>query len=403
LTLFLTFKVALRALLSNKLRTALTMLGIIIGVGAVIAMLSIGNGARYLVEQRIESLGTNAVFVWPGYRRGRNRGADGQQAKLTVEDWKAVDNLPEVAASTPLIFAYGELVNGSNSFSCTIYGTTPVYMIQKNWAPVLGRYFNQREIQSAENVVVLGSEIREELFGAVDPVGQVIRVKNLPFKVVGVLEERGSAGYGSRDNSVMIPYTTLMKKVERRDTISYISLSARSRQDVKELERVAVDFLNRRYNIEDPDNGGFGAFNQQEASEKAAESTKIFSMLLGGIASISLVVGGIGIMNIMLVSVTERTREIGIRMAVGARGRDILAQFLIEAMVLSLLGGAFGVLLGAGLSKMIANFAGWPPIISPGSVILAFGTSAGIGIFFGFYPALSASRLDPIQALRHEA
>jgi putative ABC transport system permease protein len=378
------------------------MLGIVIGVAAVIAMLSIGSGARHLVEQKIESLGTNAVFVWPGHRRGRNRGGEGNEAELTVEDWKAVDRLPEVAASAPVIFSFGELVYGNANWSCSIHGSTPVYMLQKSWAPTSGRYFNDREIQSAENVVVLGSEVRKELFGASDPVGRMIRIKNLPFKVVGVLEERGSSGYGSRDNSVIIPYTTLMKKLDRRHTVSYLSLSAPSRDHVKKLEKVAVDFLNQRYHIEDPDNGGFGAFNQAEASEKADESTKIFSMLLGGIASISLVVGGIGIMNIMLVSVTERTREIGIRMAVGARGRDILAQFLTEAVVLSLMGGAFGILFGIGLCRLIAGFAGWPPIISPESVLLSFGTSAGIGIFFGFYPALSASRLDPIEALRHE-
>lgn len=378
------------------------MLGIIIGVAAVIAMLSIGSGARYLVEQKIQSLGTNAVFVWPGHRRGRSRGAEGSEAKLTVKDWKAVDRLPEVAASTPMIFSYGEVVNGPANWTCSIYGTTPVYLYQKNWDVESGRVFNDREIQSADNVALLGQEVKQELFGASDPVGQTIRIKNQPFRVVGYLTERGSAGYGSRDNSILIPYTTLMKKLDRRDTISYISLSARSRDEVKDLERVAVDFLNQRYNIEDPDNGGFGAFNQAEASEKADESTKIFSMLLGGIASISLIVGGIGIMNIMLVSVTERTREIGIRMSVGARGRDILAQFLVESIVLSVLGGALGILFGVMLCRLIAGFAGWPPIVSPESVILSFGTSAAIGIFFGFYPAFTASRLDPIEALRHE-
>jgi putative ABC transport system permease protein len=399
---FLTFRIAFRALSSNKLRTTLTMLGIIIGVAAVIAMLSIGSGARYLVEQKIQSLGTNAVFIWPGHKRGRNRGAEGNENKLTVADWKAVDRLPEVASSSPMVFGAGELIYGSASWSCSIHGCTPVYLYQKNWAVESGRVFNEREIRSAENVVLLGSEVRRELFGASDPVGLTIRIKNLPFKVIGVLTELGSAGYGSRDNSVVIPYTTLMTKLDRRDTLSYLSLSAHSRSEVKKLEKVVVDFLNERYHVQDTENGGFGAFNQAEASDAADKSTKIFSMLLGGIASISLVVGGIGIMNIMLVSVNERTREIGIRMAVGARGIDILAQFLVEAVALSLLGGAFGVLLGFGLAHMIAGFAGWPPIVTLESVILSFGTSAVIGIFFGFYPAFSASRLDPIQALRHE-
>ncbi len=398
----LTFRIALRALSSNKLRTVLTMLGIIIGVAAVIAMLSIGSGARHLIDKRIESMGTNAVFVWPGFKRGRNRGTEGSGVKLTVEDWKAVDRLPEVASSAPIVFSSGELIYGSANWTCSIQGTTSVYFYQKDWAFESGRPFSQREIQAAENVVVLGSTVRAELFGASDPVGSTIRIKNLPFKVIGVLAELGSSGHGSRDNTAMIPYTTLMKKLERRDTISYLSLSAHSREDVKRLEKVATGFLNARYNIEDPDNGGFGAFNQAEASDAAAQSTKIFSMLLGGIASISLVVGGIGIMNIMLVSVNERTREIGIRMAVGARGRDIMSQFLVEAMALSLLGGALGVLLGFGLSHLIASFAGWPPIVTAESVLISFGTSAGIGVFFGFYPAFLASRLDPIQALRHE-
>lgn len=398
----LTLRIAFKALFSNKLRTVLTMLGIIIGVAAVIAMLSIGNGAKYLVEQRIESLGTNAVFVWPGHRRGRNRGADGNEARLSVDDWKAVDRLPEVADSTPMVYGSGDLIVGNRNWSCSIYGVNNIYFRQKSWNLESGRFFTEREIQSGANVVILGSEVRRELVGASDLVGQTIRIKKLPFKVIGILEEKGSSGFGSDDNTALVPYTTLMKKLDRRDYISYISLSAHSRQEVKSLEKIAVDFLNQRHNVTDPDNGGFGAFNQAEASERADESTKIFSTLLGGIASISLLVGGIGIMNIMLVSVTERTREIGIRMAVGARGIDILSQFLVEAVALSVAGGAFGVLLGYGLCRVIAGFAGWPPIVSLDSIVLAFGTSAFIGIFFGFYPALSAARMDPIEALRHE-
>ena len=398
----LTFRIAIKALTANKLRTVLTMLGIIIGVGAVIAMLSIGSGARYMVEQRIQSLGTNAVFIWPGHRRGRNRGADGNQAQLTVDDWQALQRLPEVAAAAPIVPTAGEIVYGNANWSCTIYGTTPVYIYQKDWPVASGRLFNDREIQSADNVAVIGEQVRKELFGSADPVGETIRIKNRPYKVIGLMTETGVSGYGNKDNTVFVPYTTLMKKLQRTEYLRFLSLSAHSREEVKSLEKIAVDFLNQRHNIEDPDNGGFGAFNQAEATEAADKSTAIFSMLLGGIASISLVVGGIGIMNIMLVSVTERTREIGIRMAVGARGRDILAQFLVEAMVLSLLGGAAGILLGSGLARIIAGFAGWPPIVSAGSVALAFGTSAGIGIFFGFYPAYAASRLDPIEALRHE-
>lgn len=402
MNVWLTFRVALRALASNKLRTVLTMLGIVIGVAAVIAMLSIGSGARYLVEQRIQSLGTNAVFVWPGWRRGRDRGGDTKQASITVEDWRVLSGLPEVASAAPMVMSSGELVSGNNNWNCSIYGSSPEWLIQKNRTLSSGRVFNEREIQSADNVIILGEETRKELFGAVDPVGQNIRVRNLPFKVIGVLNEVGTSGFGSNDSMGLVPYTTAMSKLSRQTHLDYLSLSAHSRGEVKRLEKVAIEFLNQRHNVADPKDGGFEAFNQAEASEKADESTKIFSALLGGIASISLVVGGIGIMNIMLVSVTERTREIGIRMAVGARGRDVLAQFLTEAIVLSLLGGAVGILCGYGLTRLIASFAGWPPILSTESIVLAFGTSAGIGIFFGFYPAFSASKLDPIQALRHE-
>lgn len=373
------------------------MLGIIIGVAAVIAMLSIGSGARFLMEQRIQTLGTNAVYVWPGWKKSTSRGGEERSMKLTVEDWKAVERLPEVASAAPMVFSYGDLIYGTNNWSCMCYGTTATYAEQRSLELKSGRMFNSREVQSGENVIVLGSNPNRELFGAADAVGTTIRFKNLPFKVIGVLPESGS-----RDDMVLIPYTTLMKKVDRGDSLGYLSLSARSREEVKELERKVIAFLNLRANIEDPDNGGFEAFNQAEVSEKADESTRIFSMLLGGIASISLLVGGIGIMNIMLVSVTERTREIGIRMSVGARGRDILAQFLVEAIALSVLGGLLGVLFGFGISSVIARFAGWPTIVSTGSIVLSFGTSVVIGVFFGFYPAYSASKLDPIQALRHE-
>jgi putative ABC transport system permease protein len=399
---WLTFRIALRALVRNKLRTVLTMLGIVIGVGAVIAMLSIGNGAKLAVEERIAGMGTNSVHVWPGFRRGRNRGAAGSSLKLTVADWKAVAALPEVMNSCPMATSSAQLVAGSANWSCSVIGTTPSYLEVRSWPLAAGRMFTESEINAAANVAVLGSEVRKELFGSADPVGEDIRIGNLPFRVVGLLTEKGSSGFGSRDNSVLVPYTTQMRKIDGSDSLSYMSLQAHTRDEVKPLEAIVVDFLNERYRVTDPENGGFGAFNMAEVSEMAGESTRIFSMLLGGIASVSLLVGGIGVMNIMLVSVTERIREIGIRMAIGARGRDILGQFLMEAIVLSLSGGALGVLLGLGVSHLIGKVAGWPSVVSEQSILLAFGTSAAIGIFFGFYPALSASRLDPIQALRND-
>ncbi len=398
----MTLRIALQALARNKLRTLLTMLGMIIGVAAVIAMLSIGTGAQMMVKERMEAMGTNPIHISPVWRRGRGRGggAGGSRTLMTVKDWKAVDALPEVMTSCPMVTNSAQLIYGSSNWSTSVYGTTEGYLVVRNWEVTEGRFFNQSEIDTAANVVVLGAEARNELFGSADAVGETIRIKNLPFKVIGLLQEKGNSGGGSRDNSVVIPYTTDMQKVSGQDYLDYMSCAAPDRDKAKALEKVVVDFLNQRHRVEDAEDGGFEAQSLAEASKAADESTEIFKMLLGGIASVSLLVGGIGIMNIMLVSVTERVREIGIRMAVGARGQDILAQFLTEAVVLSLVGGGMGVLLGWGISTVVAKLVGWPAIVSASSVILAFGTSAFIGIFFGFYPALSASKLDPIEALR---
>ncbi len=402
MTPWLTLRVALRALVRNKLRTALTMLGLIIGVAAVIAMLSIGNGAKLSMEQRLSSMGTNSVHVFPGFRRGSQRGAEGTGIKITVADWKAVSRLPEVANSAPMGEGRGAVIAGNTNWSTSVVGTSPSYLAVRNSTLESGRMFSESEVSSAANVMVIGTEVKRQLFGAADPVGESVRLKNLPFKIIGVLQEKGTGGFGSQDNQILIPYTTYISKWSGEDRIGSISLQAHSSSEVQALEDLVIDFLNDRYNVVDPENGGFRAFNQEQISQMLGESTRIFTLLLGGIASISLLVGGIGVMNIMLVSVTERVREIGIRMAIGARGRDILAQFLMESVVLSLSGGILGVFLGTGVSRVIASVAGWPSVVSQESVLLAFCTSVAIGIFFGFYPAVSASRLDPIQALRHE-
>jgi putative ABC transport system permease protein len=395
-------RIAMRALLRNKLRSSLTMLGIIIGVAAVIAMLSIGNGAKLSMEDRISSMGTNSVHIFPGFRRGRARGAEGGGVKVTVADWKAVAALPEVANSCPMGSTSAQMVVGSANWSTSVVGTTASYLEVRNWSLESGRIFTESEVNSAANVIVLGAEVRRELFGAADPLGETIRVNNLPFRVIGLLVEKGSGGFGSQDNQTLVPYTTYMRKVEGTDRLDYLSLTARSADEVQATEDLVIDFLNDRYRVTDPEDGGFRAFNMAQVSEMLGASTRIFTLLLGGIASVSLLVGGIGVMNIMLVSVTERVREIGIRMAIGARGVDILAQFLMESVVLSLSGGVLGVAVGQGVSHLIAKMAGWPSVVSQQSIVLAFGTSVAIGVFFGFYPALSASRLDPIQALRHE-
>ena len=399
MTLFLTFRVAIKALGRNKLRTTLTMLGIIIGVAAVVAMLSIGSGAQAAVTQNLSELGVNTLEVYPGFRRGRHRGASGSERKLVVADWKAISRLPEVQASFPQVSANAGLVYGSANWSSGIKGTSPDYFRVMNWPVVNGRYFTESESNGAALVAVLGKKVARELFGGTDPVGETVRIKGFPFRVIGILKEKGGSAWRNQDDVVIVPYRTVISRIKGEDSLNSITLQARSPEEVKILEKVAVEFLNDRYRITDKA-AGFSAYNQAEASSVVGDSTKVFSMLLGGVASVSLLVGGVGIMNIMLVSVTERVREIGIRMAVGARGRDILTQFLTEAVVISLVGGAAGIALGAGIANWVAGLAGWPFIVSESAIVLAFGTSAFIGIFFGFYPAYRASKLDPIEALR---
>jgi putative ABC transport system permease protein len=404
MNLWFTVRIACRALLRNRLRSLLTMLGIIIGVAAVISMLSIGNGAQIAMQSSIEKMGTNTITIEPGYRRGGMRGVSGSGNKLVEADWLAIASLPGIQASSPVCGTWGTIVYGNANWNTELSGVAEQYDLITNWSLQSGRMFNEAEVRGGHNVVVLGTQVRDELFGAADPVGATIRIQNFPFRVIGLLTEKGdsSGGWGSQDNRVLIPYTTVRARLTGSDQFQSIIVKAESADDIEDLQFVIKDILNTRYKVKNPEKDGFQTESSAEASETAAESAKVFSYLLGGIASVSLLVGGIGIMNIMLVSVTERIREIGIRMAVGARGRDILGQFLVEAIVLSLIGGGLGVALGSGISIAIARMAQWPAVISQASILLAFGTSAFIGIFFGFYPALSASQLDPIEALRSE-
>lgn len=399
MTPWLTIKVAVKALTRNKLRTSLTMLGIIIGVGAVVAMLSIGAGAQSAVEKNLSAMGVNTIELAPGFRRGRARGAGGSERQLVVADWKAVSRLPEVKYSFPLVNQGSQLVYGSSNWNSTVVGTSPEYFLIQNWDAEKGRLFTDSESNGGALVCVLGKKVARELFGGTDPVGETVRIKGFPFRVIGVLSEKGGGAWNNRDDTVVAPYLAVISRLKGTDRLNSITVQAHSAEEVEKLESTALQFLNDRYRITDK-KAGFQSYNRAEAASVVGDSTKVFSMLLGGVASVSLLVGGIGIMNIMLVSVTERVKEIGIRMAVGARGKDILSQFILEAVLISVAGGALGIALGSAISHWVSKLADWPFIVSADAVALAFCTSAGIGIFFGFYPAYRASKLDPIEALR---
>ncbi|MEW6283922.1 MAG: ABC transporter permease [Candidatus Eremiobacterota bacterium] len=394
----MTLRVAWRALMRNKMRTLLTMLGIIIGVAAVIAMLSVGNGARMSVENQISKMGTNTIMFFPGStRRGGIRTGQGTR-ELTLEDWQAVQTLPNVAAAAPVMRGDARVIYGAQNWPTQYYGTTSEFFYVRNWPAVAGRTFTTGEVQAGAAVAVLGKTTADNLFGAADPVGEVVRVGSVPCEVVGVMLEKGEG----RDDLIVIPYTLAQRRMQRAAWLNQIVVSARYPDRVQATQDQVMKLLRQRHRVADDDEDAFFAFNQAEVSRTAGETTRVFALLLGSIASVSLLVGGIGIMNIMLVSVTERIREIGIRMAVGARARDILLQFLVEAVVLSLIGGLIGVMLGVGIAVVLAGVFGWPTGVSHVAILLSFTFSGMVGIFFGFYPALQASRLDPIQALRHE-
>ena len=401
-------KVAYRSLRANKMRSILTMLGMIIGVAAVIAMVAIGAGANERISAQIASIGSNLIMILPGSTTsGGLRSGFGGAPTLTMGDARAIGKeLPSVGLATPTIRNASPVVYGNQNWSTIIQGVTPEFFQIREWMLTAGRYFTAAEVDSAAKVVVLGQTVSDNLFGEENPIGKIVRIKRVPFTVVGKLERKGQSPQGQdQDDVVVIPITTAQKKLfgsVHIGTVGVILVQAVDGPSVKDAEKQTTDLLRQRHRIgpgQDPD---FSVRNLSEMLAVAEASTRIMSLLLGAIASVSLLVGGIGIMNIMLVSVTERTREIGIRMAVGARERDILLQFLIEALVLAVTGGSIGILAGVGGSWIISRFAGWSTLVSPGAILLAFGFSAAVGIFFGFYPARKASRLDPIEALRYE-
>ncbi len=403
-----TSRIALRALSRNKMRSFLTALGIIIGVGAVIAMVSLGEGAKKGVEERFNSLGTNLLNVFPGSRNrhGISSGGGGWQS-LKVEDAEAIAvQCDAVKYVSPSASTRAQVIYANKNWNTSVQGVGARYPEVRNWEIAAGTFFDESQVTAAAKVCVLGVEVKKSLFEDEDPLGKVIRVKGIPFRVLGVLKSKGEAGgFFNRDDIIVVPYTTVMKRLSREDHINSIDVQAVSMERTAEAQRQIEELLRTRHKIAPGAEDDFQVRNMAEIAEGAAQSTAIMGILLGSIAAISLLVGGIGIMNIMLVSVTERIREIGIRMAVGAREKDILLQFLTEAVVLSFLGGALGVIFGIASSKLlkfIPIFAEWKTVVSPGAILLAFAFSASVGIFFGFYPARKASKLDPIEALRYE-
>jgi len=403
-------RIALRSLRVNKLRSALTMLGIIIGVGAVIAMVAVGAGASARVAEQIQSLGSNLIIVLSGsVTAGGVRIGQGSQLTITEDDAAAIAReVPAVQVAAPSMRGTAQVVFGNLNWSTGIQGVTADYFEARDWIVLNGRPIIPEDIDGATKVALLGQTTAANLFGDADPVGQIIRIKKVPFTVIGTLDRKGQNSWGQdQDDVLLIPISTAKKKVLGKSNsnpraVQAISVKVRPGEDMVEAEGQLRDLLRQRHRLQPYQEDDFTVRNLSEILQTQEESSKVMTYLLAAIASVSLLVGGIGIMNIMLVSVTERTREIGLRMAVGARGRDILGQFLIEAVTLSLIGGLIGIAAGVGSAEALSYFAEWRTDVAPQAIALAFGFAAAVGVFFGFYPARKAARLDPIEALRYE-
>jgi len=403
-----TVRISFRALRVNKMRSALTMLGIIIGVGAVITMLAVGTGARQRIGEQIASIGSNLIMVVPGSTTaGGVRMGAGTQPTMTLGDAEAIQKeCPSVLYVAPVHSGVAQVVYGNQNWSTGITGTTMNMLYVRDWPLTTGRLFTEEEVRSAAKVCLLGQTVVDNLFGGINPVGQIIRIKKIPFTVIGILEAKGQdPGGHDQDDTIYVPVTTAQKQLfgtQFPGMIRTIMVKAKSTEDLAAAERQITELLRQRHHIGQKHDDDFTVRNLTQMMQAAEQSTEVMTLLLGAIASVSLLVGGIGIMNIMLVSVTERTREIGIRMAIGAKTWDIRLQFIIEALTLSLIGGVAGIIIGISGSKILSMLAGWTTIVSPLSILLAFGFSGIVGIFFGFYPAYKASLLDPIDALRYE-
>ena len=401
-----TARIAAKALRRNKVRSALTALGVIIGVASVIAMIAISSGAREAIDAQIQSTGTNVVYVSAGSfgRGGGVRGGAGSVQTLTLDDARAIQEMvPTVARLTPVVRGRAQIVAGNENWNTSIEGGNEDYLTIRNWPLVSGDTYTVRDIQIADKVCVLGATVAETLFPGQDPVGQVVRIKNLPFRVMGVLAPKGQGQWGQdQDDIIIAPYTTIQKKLLGITHIHQVMVSANRADTVEETAVAITRLLRQRHRIQNPEEDDFQVRTIEEMAQTRTQLAQTMTGLLMSVASVSLIVGGIGIMNIMLVSVTERTREIGLRMAVGARTRDILRQFLAEAVALSVLGGIAGIGLGIGVSRAVSQSLGWPTLITTSAIVVAFAFAAAVGIFFGYYPARKAASLDPIDALRYE-
>ena len=404
MSIFMTLLIALKALNRNKMRTMLTMLGMIIGVGAVITMVALGKGAQSTIEEQVKAAGTNLITVMAGnFTQGGVRQGGGMSTTLTPEDAQALRQGPGVQYLAAGVNSRAQLIAGNQNWSSQIQGTDVDLPLIRNWPTKFGTFFTAQDVATAQKVAVLGQTVADNLFGPdTDPTGQFIRIKNQPFKVLGVMAPKGSTGFGQdQDDAVYVPYTTVQKKLQGIQHINNISISAET-PDTAPVSAALSDVLRTRHKLLGNDPDDFMIRTQEEMASVRTETTRTMTTLLAAIAGVSLLVGGIGIMNIMLVSVTERTREIGLRMAIGARGKDVLMQVLVEAVVLSLFGGLLGIGMGYGLSAAAEKFLQWPTSIPPNAIAMAFGFAAGTGVFFGFYPAKKAAGLDPIEALRFE-
>ena len=398
---------AWRAMGANRLRTMLTMLGMVIGVGAVVLMMAIGQGAQYAIKQTIAAMGSNLFILLSGSTSaGGVRSGGGGNLTLTVGDAEAIAELPGVQAVAPIHPGNAQIVYGPNNWNTSIIGTTPGYLDARSWPVISGAAFTDSDVRSATRVALIGKTAAQNLFGDEDPVGKTFRIRQSPFVVLGTLAAKGQGMDGrDQDDTVLIPLTTAQRQVfgsQFPGSVRMVMVQTSTQEIMPEVEASMTELLRQRHRIREGMENDFFLRNLTAAADSAAESTRVMSLLLGAIASVSLLVGGIGIMNIMLVSVTERTREIGIRMAIGAREKDILLQFLLEAIIISVLGCFIGLLLGIASALLANELTGTMVIISGSSVVVAFSVAATVGIFFGFYPARKAAQLDPIEALRYQ-